>query len=81
MTLHFTKGIPSTCLLVIHMKEKHLFLIFVKMPLGMYAIDAQCTGILYKMAFNSTNIPPLERKRLAQLLTLLSIFLYNQTQS
>ena len=48
---HFTRGIPSVCLLVVHKKEKRFFLIFVKIHFGMYAIEAQYTGIFCRTDF------------------------------
>ena len=34
ITDHLTSGIPFACFLDVHRKEKHLFLIFVKIPFG-----------------------------------------------
>ena len=41
MVVHLAKGMPSFCLLAVHKKEKHFFLIFVSIPLSIYAMDAK----------------------------------------
>ena len=46
MVDHLTNGIPSDCLLVVHINERYFFLIFIEIPFGMYAIESQYIGML-----------------------------------
>ena len=43
---HLASGMPSVFLMAVHRKEKHIFLILVKLPFGIYANEAQYTGML-----------------------------------
>ena len=44
--VHFTNGMPYVCLLAVQRKERHFFLIFVRIPFGIYVIEAQYIGML-----------------------------------
>ena len=78
---YLTRGIPYVCFLATKRKENHFFLIFVNISFGMYALDAQCTGMLCRTSLSRINIPTLDRKWFAHIEIIASTFLYNHSQS